>query len=60
VSATAADQQVVEPDRPGERYRLRTPPGIRITTSHLEPGEAQALAAALHEITRPADTTYAG
>jgi DNA-binding transcriptional MocR family regulator len=45
---------------PGERYRLRTPPGIRITTSHLEPDEARALAAALDEVTRPADTTYAG
>ena len=31
---------------PGERYRFRTAPGIRITTANLEPNEAEQLAKA--------------
>jgi hypothetical protein len=45
---------------PGENYRLRTPPGIRVTTTDLQPGEAAQLAAALHEITQTTSATYAG
>ena len=46
---------------PGENYRLRTPPGIRVTTTDLTPTEAAQLAAAINEITREAATaTYAG
>ena len=37
---------------PGERYRFRTPPGIRITTTELRPPDAERLAAALDEILR--------
>ena len=29
---------------PGERYRFKSPPGIRITTARLEPDEAEDLA----------------
>jgi hypothetical protein len=49
-----AEQQLLERGwavSPGENYRLRTPPGIRVTTTDLRPGEAAQLAAALHEIT---------
>jgi DNA-binding transcriptional MocR family regulator len=45
---------------PGERYRFRTPPGIRVTTTDLEPGEAAELAAAIAEITQSATATYTG
>jgi DNA-binding transcriptional MocR family regulator len=45
---------------PGERYRFRTPPGIRVTTTTLEPSEARELAAALAEITHAGTETYAG
>jgi hypothetical protein len=45
---------------PGERYRFRTPPGIRVTTTDLKPGEAAEPAAALNEITLTATATYAG
>jgi hypothetical protein len=45
---------------PGERYRLRTPPGMRITTTELKPGEARELAAAIHEIVNTAAATYTG
>ena len=31
---------------PGERYRFHTPPGLRITTTALEPADAERLAAA--------------
>jgi DNA-binding transcriptional MocR family regulator len=34
---------------PGERYRLRSGPGIRITTTTLAPRDAGRLAAAIHE-----------
>jgi DNA-binding transcriptional MocR family regulator len=45
---------------PGERYRFRTPPGVRITTTELQPDEAADLAAAMHEITHSTTATYAG
>ena len=45
---------------PGERYRFRTPPGIRITTTELEPQDAVTLAAALDEIAGETEATYAG
>ena len=45
---------------PGERFRFRTPPGIRITTAALKPREAAELAAALHDIIRTTSATYAG
>jgi len=44
----------------GRRYRFASPPGIRITTTGLEPGEAPALAAAIDEITRSPAATYTG
>jgi DNA-binding transcriptional MocR family regulator len=34
---------------PGERYRFGTPPGIRVTTTTLEPAEAAKLAEAIHD-----------
>ena len=43
----------------GERYRFRTPPGIRITTTALEPRDAEKLAASIARAVRPARTTYA-
>jgi len=45
---------------PGERFRFRTPPGIRVTTSDLEPAEARELAAAIDEVLHGATATYAG
>ncbi len=45
---------------PGERYRFGTPPGIRITTTDLEPSEAAELAAAIHEVVASPAATYAG
>jgi DNA-binding transcriptional MocR family regulator len=45
---------------PGERYRFRAPPGIRITTTALEPSDAEELASALAELVRPTGATYAG
>jgi DNA-binding transcriptional MocR family regulator len=45
---------------PGERYRFRTSPGIRVTTTTLAPDEAVVLAAAIAEITQSGTTTYAG
>jgi DNA-binding transcriptional MocR family regulator len=45
---------------PGERYRLGSLPGIRITTTALEAAEAGELAAALAEITQSGTQTYAG
>jgi DNA-binding transcriptional MocR family regulator len=35
--------------QPGERFRLRTPPAVRVTTALLPPDEAQAVAGALAE-----------
>jgi DNA-binding transcriptional MocR family regulator len=45
---------------PGERYRVHTPPGIRITTTDLKPSEAKQLAAALQAIVHAKAATYAG
>jgi DNA-binding transcriptional MocR family regulator len=45
---------------PGERYRLASPPGIRVTTTTLLPAEARALAAALAETASQGAETYAG
>ena len=45
---------------PGERYRFETPPGIRITTTDLRPGEAGELAAALAASRQTTSATYAG
>ena len=45
---------------PGERYRFRTAPGIRITTAGLDPHDAQELARAIASGVRPTRTTYAG
>jgi hypothetical protein len=45
---------------PGERYRFRSPPGIRITTARLETGEAEQLADAIAALGHASDTTYAG
>jgi hypothetical protein len=45
---------------PGERYRFRTPPGIRITATDLQPDEAEELAAAMKEIMNTTAATYAG
>jgi DNA-binding transcriptional MocR family regulator len=45
---------------PGERYRFDAPPGIRITTTDLDPNEAKKLAEALDATLRTAPSTYAG
>jgi DNA-binding transcriptional MocR family regulator len=45
---------------PGERFRFGAPPGIRITTTSLDPADARELAAALDEIVRAAPATYSG
>jgi DNA-binding transcriptional MocR family regulator len=44
----------------GSRYRFESPPGIRITTSRLDPGDAPALADAVSAALRPRSETYAG
>jgi len=45
---------------PGERFRFRTAPGIRVTTATLERREAAELAAALRDIVGTASATYTG
>lgn len=45
---------------PGERYRFHAPPGIRITTTSLEPNEAKELAAAIQAIVHTSGATYSG
>jgi DNA-binding transcriptional MocR family regulator len=45
---------------PGERYRFRSAPAIRITTADLEPDEAERLADALADLRRAHESTYAG
>lgn len=44
---------------PGERYRFNTRPGIRITTTELEPKDAAKLAAALAAALQSSQATYA-
>ena len=44
---------------PGERYRFNARPGIRITTTTLEPKEARELAAVLAAALQSSQTTYA-
>jgi DNA-binding transcriptional MocR family regulator len=44
----------------GERYRFHAPPGIRITTTDLQPNEAKELAAALEATARTDAATYSG
>jgi len=45
---------------PGERYRYEAPPGIRVTTTTLKPGEARELAAAFEAALHAPAATYAG
>jgi len=45
---------------PGERFRFRTPPGIRITTTGLDPATAPDLAAAIAAAVATSPATYAG
>jgi DNA-binding transcriptional MocR family regulator len=45
---------------PGERYRFRTGPGLRVTTAALSPDDAERLAAAIDEIMNDTAVTYAG
>jgi DNA-binding transcriptional MocR family regulator len=45
---------------PGERYRFDSPPGVRITTTDLEPSEAVELAAALAASLHARSSTYSG
>ena len=45
---------------PGERYRFHAPPGIRITTTSLQPNESEELAAALDAALGSTATTYSG
>jgi len=45
---------------PGERYRFRSPTGIRVTTARLEPGDALALADDIAGLGRAPAATYAG
>jgi DNA-binding transcriptional MocR family regulator len=45
---------------PGERYRIRSAPGIRVTTATLQPDEAERLVDALAALGRAPATTYAG
>ncbi len=44
----------------GERFRYRTAPGIRITTTTLQPAEARRLAADIAAVAAGQATTYAG
>jgi len=45
---------------PGERFRFRSPPGIRITTAALEPNEAEQLADTIAALGGVPGDTYAG
>jgi hypothetical protein len=45
---------------PGERFRFNAPPGIRITTTELNPTDAKRLAETLREFTQASGATYAG
>ena len=45
---------------PGERFRLKSAPGIRITTAGLDPDDAEQLADAIAGLGRAGGTTYTG
>ena len=45
---------------PGERYRFRSAPGVRITTADLKPGEAEELAEAFAALGGAPAASYAG
>jgi DNA-binding transcriptional MocR family regulator len=45
---------------PGERFRYRATPGLRVTTSTLQPAEARRLAADIAAVVTTQATTYAG
>jgi DNA-binding transcriptional MocR family regulator len=45
---------------PGERYRLRSAPAIRVTVAELSPADAERFAADLATCLAPARRTYAG
>ena len=45
---------------PGERFRHRARPGVRVTTSTLQPAEARRLAADIAAVVTTQATTYAG
>jgi DNA-binding transcriptional MocR family regulator len=45
---------------PGERYRFRSAPGIRVTTADLQPDEAERLADAIAALGGAPAATYAG
>jgi len=63
IEESAAVQQLLERGwavSAGERFRFSAPPGIRITTTDLEPADARLLAAAIREVAHPARATYAG
>ena len=45
---------------PGERYRFRSAPGIRVTTAALEPDDAEVFAEALAGLRAAPAGTYAG
>jgi DNA-binding transcriptional MocR family regulator len=45
---------------PGERYRYQSAPGIRVTTTRLQPAEARRLADDIAAVVRGQATTYAG
>ena len=44
----------------GERYRLRTPPAIRITTATLDPADSDAVADAVAAALTPSRATRLG
>ena len=44
----------------GERYRIKTPPAIRVTIAALEVGEARAFAGDLAEVLHPSQRRAAG
>jgi DNA-binding transcriptional MocR family regulator len=45
---------------PGERFRFKSAPGIRITTANLDPDDAERLADAIAGLGRATGTTYSG
>jgi DNA-binding transcriptional MocR family regulator len=45
---------------PGERFRYRTSPGVRVTTATLQPAEARRLAGDIAAVMTAEATTYAG